>query len=94
MTPTQRRSDKQSLRAGGTALAACAVCCAGPVFAVLGGIGVLAFVGAVWIPPLLALAVVATAGMFWVLRHRRESACSTTSGPVEIGMPRRRPARQ
>lgn len=96
MTPTQRRSDRKSLFGVGAVLGACAVCCAGPLLAVLGGIGILATAAAVWVPALLALAVAAAAGMVWVLRRRQASGCATMPGPAEIGMPsparRRRPA--
>ncbi|MGW3661027.1 hypothetical protein ACWD6R_37725 [Streptomyces sp. NPDC005151] len=74
--------------AGLAALAACAVCCAGPLLAVLGGIGLTSAVGAFWMP---ALAVVAAgAGISFVLvrRRRRAVACSTgDEGPVDLGMP-------
>lgn len=76
--------------AGATAvLAACAVCCAGPLLAVLGSIGLASVVGAIWVPALLMLATAAALALVIVVirRRRRGSTCSTDTGPVELGMP-------
>jgi mercuric ion transport protein len=73
--------------AGVVALGACAVCCAGPVLAILGGLSIASLAGAVWIPALAVVAVIALVGMVWVLRRRRRATCATPTGPVELGMP-------
>jgi hypothetical protein len=70
--------------AAAVALSACAVCCAGPVLAVLGGLSIASLAGAVWLPALAIVAAVALVGMVWVLRKRRRA---TTTGPVDLGMP-------
>ena len=70
--------------AGVVALGACAVCCAGPVLAVLGGLSIASLAGAVWIPALAVVAVIALVGMVWVLRKRRRA---TSTEPVDLGMP-------
>jgi hypothetical protein len=74
-------------RAGAVAVGACAVCCAGPVLAVLGGLSIASLAGAAWVPILAVVAVLTLLGVVWVLRIRRRSACAASSGPVELGMP-------
>lgn len=73
--------------AGAAVVAACAVCCAGPLLGLLGGLGVLSAVGALWIPALAALAVAAVLGVLWVLRRRRAATCKSEAGVVDLGMP-------
>ncbi|WP_020385183.1 hypothetical protein [Kribbella catacumbae] len=73
--------------AGGLAIGACAVCCAGPVLAVLGGLSIASLAGAVWIPALAVIAVITLAGTVWVLRKRRRATCATPTEPVDLGMP-------
>ncbi|MGP4087586.1 hypothetical protein [Streptomyces sp. KR55] len=52
-TPSSRPSRPWgTLGTGAAALAACAVCCAGPLLAVLGGIGITSAIGALWMPVL------------------------------------------
>jgi hypothetical protein len=63
------------------------VCCAGPVLAVLGGLSIASLAGAVWVPAMAVVAVLALLGVVWVLRKRRRATCATTTGPVELGMP-------
>ncbi|ADJ45396.1 hypothetical protein AMES_3571 [Amycolatopsis mediterranei S699] len=65
------------------------MCCAGPLLALLGGVGLASVVGAIWIPALLVPAIaVALAVVIVVLRRRRRgAACSPDTGPVELGMP-------
>ncbi|MFI8893478.1 hypothetical protein [Streptomyces paradoxus] len=88
-TPSSRSSRPWSLfGAGAAAVTACAVCCAGPLLAVLGGAGAASALGAVWVPALAVPAVAAVAGIFVVRRRRRAAACRTA--PVvraDLGMP-------
>lgn len=87
-------SDRSVLGAGLLAVAACAVCCAGPLLAVLGGIGAASVIGAIWIPALavVAVAVAVASAAVWVHRRRkRTSACHTEPGAVDVGMPARIP---
>lgn len=76
-----------ALGAGAAAVAACAVCCAGPLLAVLGGVGFASAVGALWMPVLAVLAVAAGLGVFLVRRRRRNAACRTAPAPADLGMP-------
>ncbi|MFF7976609.1 hypothetical protein [Streptomyces sp. NPDC007905] len=76
-----------TLGAGAAALAACAVCCAGPILAVLGGIGVTSAIGALWMPALAVLALVAGLGVLVVRRRRRTASCRTAGAQADLGMP-------
>ncbi|EMF52984.1 hypothetical protein GTY82_33365 [Streptomyces sp. SID5476] len=68
------------------------MCCAGPLLALLGGIGITSAIGALWMPVLAVLAVAAAAGILVVRRRRRAAACRTTPAPADLGMPTVRPA--
>jgi hypothetical protein len=74
-------------------VAACAVCCAGPLLAVLATLGTAAAIGAYFIPALAALAVAAALGAIWLLRRRRSraSSCQVDAGvvhhAVDLGLP-------
>ncbi|GAA3900092.1 hypothetical protein GCM10023084_60730 [Streptomyces lacrimifluminis] len=81
-----------ALGAGAAVVAACAVCCAGPLLAVLGGIGLTSAIGALWMPAFAVLAVAAAAGIFVMRRRRRAAACRTTPARADLGMPTVRPA--
>lgn len=72
---------------GAAAVAACAVCCAGPLLAVLGGVGLASAVGALWIPGLAASAMVSGLGVLMVRRRRRRVACRTAPARTDLGMP-------
>ena len=63
------------------------VCCAGPLLALLGGLGAASEVEAIWVPALALLAVVAVVALVVVRRRRRVSACASAPGPVELGLP-------
>ncbi|WP_406422472.1 hypothetical protein OH809_11555 [Streptomyces sp. NBC_00873] len=85
-------SGKSVLGAGLLAVAACAVCCAGPLLAVLGSVGAASVIGAIWAPVLAVLAVAAVVAAVWVHRRRkRASACQTGPATVDVGMPTRIP---
>ncbi|QQM47634.1 hypothetical protein JEQ17_48395 (plasmid) [Streptomyces liliifuscus] len=72
---------------------ACAACCIGPILAFLGGLGVLSAVGALWVPALAAVTVLALGATAWVLHRRRKAAaCMTAPGPVDLGLPTPPPA--
>ncbi|MFE4959189.1 hypothetical protein ACFRCW_35575 [Streptomyces sp. NPDC056653] len=81
-----------TLGVGAAVLAACAVCCAGPLLAVLGGIGFASAVGAVWMPVLAVLAVATTVAFLVVRRRRRAAVCRTTPARADLGMPTVGPA--
>lgn len=85
--PGKTRRPWQLAGAGALAVGACAVCCAGPVLAVLGGLSVASLAAAVWIPALAVVAVAAVAGVAWLLRKRRRTTCAAPTGPVDVGMP-------
>lgn len=68
------------------AVGACAVCCAGPLLAVLAAVGVTAGVAAVAVPGLAVVAAAAVAGL-WLVRRRARDRCAAPSGPVELDAP-------
>lgn len=70
-------------------IGACAVCCAGPLLAVLGGIGTAGLIGAFWLPALLLVAVLAGVGVAFELRRRRRAAACQPAqvGPVDLDTP-------
>ncbi|MFC9245109.1 hypothetical protein ACFT7S_14095 [Streptomyces sp. NPDC057136] len=76
-----------TMGAGIAAVAACAVCFAGPLLALLGNIGAASALASFWV---LALAVVvgaAAVGAYVLHRRRRAAACDPTTGPVDLGLP-------
>ncbi|WP_327370703.1 hypothetical protein [Streptomyces sp. NBC_01217] len=90
---TPPSSRKSALSMGLFAVAACAVCCAGPLLAVLGGIGAASVIGAIWIPALAVVAVAAVVAALWLHRRRQKaSACRSGPGPVDVDMPTRIPS--
>ncbi|MFJ3310390.1 hypothetical protein ACIPSA_46910 [Streptomyces sp. NPDC086549] len=76
-----------TLGAGAAAAAACAMCCAGPLLAVLGGIGVTSAIGSLGMPALVVLAMAAGLGALVVRRRRRTTSCRTTPASADLGMP-------
>lgn len=65
----------------GLGAAACVACCAGPILAFLGGIGVLG-VASTWLTGGVGLVIaVAAVVALVVVRRRQQSSCSTS--PVE-----------
>ncbi|MGW5153184.1 hypothetical protein [Rhodococcus koreensis] len=72
--------------AAGAAVAACAVCCAGPLLTLLAGIGVVSAGAALWMPALATVAVAAGLGAV-IVRRRRRRACRTPAGPVDLNIP-------
>ncbi|MET7986631.1 hypothetical protein [Streptomyces sp. NPDC005281] len=72
---------------GAGAAAACAVCCAGPLLAVLGGMGLTSAVGALWMPALAILTVAAGLGVLVVRHRRRRASCRAEAAPADLGMP-------
>lgn len=87
--PSPSRSPRPwgTVGAGLAAVAACAVCCAGPLLALLGGISAASALVSLWIPALAVVAGAAAAGAYVLDRRRRVAACQTTTGPVDLGLP-------
>ncbi|MET7279504.1 hypothetical protein ABZS29_14810 [Kribbella sp. NPDC005582] len=85
----QTRRPWQLAGAGALAVGACAMCCAGPILAVLGGLSIASVVAALWIPALAVVAVMALLAVVWVHRKRRRTTCDAPTGPVDVGMPTR-----
>ncbi|RKE22844.1 hypothetical protein [Streptomyces sp. TLI_171] len=89
MTSTPARPARPwALLGAGTAAPAA---CAGPLLAVLGGVGALSAIGALWMPALAITAAAAAIGLVVVRRRRRRAACSTAPAKADLGMPSLRP---
>ena len=71
----------------GAALAACAVCCAGPVLAVLAAVGVSAGVAAAAVPALAVVALAAFGGVWWLRRRARARCAVAAAGSQDLGLP-------
>lgn len=90
MTPPARPYRRWA-RLGVAAAVACGVCCAVPLIALLGGVGVVSSLGAalgVFELASIVLAVLAFAGAaaLWV-RRRRRRACRVPDQVVDLGLP-------
>jgi hypothetical protein len=67
----------------GVGAAACAVCCAGPILALLGGLSIAGFVSAAFIGVAgLVIAFAASAAWLILRRQRTRPAAPSTSTPV------------
>lgn len=74
------------LGVGAATITACAVCCAGPILVVLGGIGVTSAIGALWMPTAV-LTVAAGLGVLVVRRRTTRAACRKGAAVADLGMP-------
>lgn len=81
------RSRWSAIGLGAAALAACTACCAGPVLATLGGIGLASALAAIWIPALAVVSVLAVIGAFWLRRRRVRHARRHAGTVVMVGLP-------
>jgi hypothetical protein len=90
-----RTSDRQGFRLLGVGAAACVACCAGPILAFLGGLGVVGLAGTLVVGAgALVLVAVAAAGALAVRRRRAAATCGTDAvGPVAVEPPTRTGAR-
>jgi hypothetical protein len=73
----------------GLGAAACAACCAGPIVAFLGGLGVAGLLSAAVIGGVGLLVTAAAVGAMAVRRRRRPS-CAVPQEVVPVGAPTRR----
>ncbi|MDX5962040.1 hypothetical protein SIM91_01590 [Rhodococcus opacus] len=90
MTATGRPASARWKAAGvgGDAVGACAVCCAGPILSVLGGLTAAFALGALWVPALAVVAIVAALALGRAFRRRRSAPESCTPGPAaDLPMP-------
>lgn len=84
-----RRSWRTPSAAVAAVVGACALCCAGPLLAILGGLGIAGLLGAFWLRALLIVTVLAVVGgALLALRRRRAGACTWAQvGPVDLATP-------
>jgi hypothetical protein len=81
-------SPKGGLGILGAGAAACAACCAGPIFGFLAATGIASVVGALAFGILGLVLVLAIAAVVWQRRRRRARSCAPGSGPVPMDAPR------
>jgi hypothetical protein len=80
----------------GIAAAACVVCCAGPILALLGGLSLAALASTLVIGS-AGVVIAVVAGLAFVVVRRRRTACGDNSGdsvPVPVPVPVAAPARR
>ena len=65
----------------------CAVCCVGPLLAVLAAVGVTAGVVALAVPGLAVVAAVAFGGLWWLERRQHPRCADPGPSPADLGMP-------
>lgn len=70
----------------GVGVAACAVCCAGPILGVLAAIGVGTAAGFALFGT-IAILIGAAAASFVLVRRRRRAACAPAEAPVGVPVP-------
>ena len=87
---TKERNDAFSLV--GIGAAACVACCAGPILAILGGLG-LAGVGSTPLIGSAGLAITAGAIVAFVALRRRKTSCPTIDQTTPVAAPQRRDTR-
>ena len=76
---------KQDVTIVGAGVAACAVCCAGPILGFLAAIGLGTAVGAVlW--GAIAVVIGAAVAMFVVMRRRQRAQACATASPTEAAV--------
>jgi mercuric ion transport protein len=73
----------------GIGAAACVACCAGPIVAVLGGLGVAGLASTLVIGG-VGLVVTAAAVVAYAVVRRRPTACAVPDGDVPVAAPIRR----
>ncbi|MFM2071567.1 MAG: hypothetical protein RLZZ623_1830 [Actinomycetota bacterium] len=79
---------KENVAIVGVGIAACAVCCAGPILGFLAAIGIGTLAGfAVFGAAALLIGAVAVAVVVVLRRRRRAQVCSDIVGPVTVDEP-------
>lgn len=81
-----KKASKDGFSALGLGAAACVACCAGPILAFLGGLGIAGLASTLLIGALGLLTTVAAVAAIIVVRRRR--ACEVSAdGPVAVAIP-------
>ncbi len=75
---------KENAAVIGVGLAACAVCCAGPILGVLTAIGLGTAAGFALFGALAIVVGLAAVGLVVMRRHRRSVACAVTVTPASV----------
>ncbi len=81
------RAENDGLSIVGIGAAACVACCAGPILAFFGGLGIAGLASTLLIDSLGLVVVAGAVVGFVVTRRRRRSACAAV--PVDVAAPTR-----
>jgi Na+/proline symporter len=87
------KSKNENMAIAGVGVAACAVCCAGPIVGFLAAIGIGTALGV----KLFGAVALVVGGILAIMlvrrRNRRAATCAMPAGPVDLPMPASRAAR-
>jgi hypothetical protein len=84
-----KKATKGGFSVVGIGAAACVACCAGPLLAFLGGLGI-AGLASILLVGAAGLLVTAAAAAAIAIVRRRRTACDVAEGPVPVAVPTRR----
>jgi glycerol-3-phosphate acyltransferase PlsY len=85
-----KKASKDGVSVLGIGAAACVACCAGPILAFLGGLGIAGVASTLLIGATGLLITVAAVAAIVVMRRRRTSCAVPDDGPVAVAIPTRR----
>ncbi len=85
-----KTAGKDGVSVVGLGAAACAACCAGPILAFLGGLGIAGLASTLLIGAIGLLITVAALAAVVVVRRRRSACEVPVDGPVVVAIPARR----
>lgn|GEM_PF-1244343 len=84
------KASKDGVSLIGLGAAACVACCAGPILAFLGGLGIAGLASTLLIGAIGLLITVAAVAAVVVVRRRRSACEVPVDGPVAVAIPTRR----
>jgi hypothetical protein len=84
------KTSKDGFSVLGLAAAACLACCAGPILALLSGLGIAGLASTLLVGATGLLITVAAVAAIVVVRRRRPSCDVPDAGPVPVAVPTRR----
>ena len=84
------KASKDGVSLIGLGAAACVACCAGPILAFLGGLGIAGLASTLLIGAIGLLITVAALAAIVVVRRRRSACQVLAGGPAAVAIPTRR----
>lgn len=85
-----KKAGNDGISVVGIGAAACVACCAGPILAFLGGLGIAGLASTLLIGAIGLLITVAALAAVGVVRRRRSACEVPVDGPVAVSIPTRR----